>query len=572
MPSVLFVNSGHRVPLGEGKTILDAVRTAQLPLESPCGGLGVCGKCRVRLVREGQANPARNLVNMDKRRLVSAEDLEQGYVLACRALVTGDLELVLPGDQEAENQSLVILDRGESFDYALRPFITKRLEAAGACTAVYGGGELLGREEGDTRGELYGIALDIGTTTLVAELIDLRNGAVLAKDAMLNPQSAYAQDVLSRIHLAASREGGLDLLHQAFLEAFRQLLGNLSASGGVEPRRIYEVVFSGNTTMLHLATGTDPAPLGKYPYLSTIAGGEYRPAGELGIAPFALVYLPPLVSAYVGADICSGILVSRLDQKKGTTLFIDIGTNGEMVLAKDGRLSATSTAAGPAFEGMNISCGMRAAKGAIEGFRINDGTELLDCQVIGGGPARGICGSGLLDIVGELARTGVVGKNGRFAKAEALPPALAERLERRADEAVFVISAEVSVSQKDIRQVQLAKGAIRAGLEALLDRIGTSAGDLDRVEIAGSFGYHLREESLFNIGLLPPGFRGKIRFTGNTSQSGAAAFLLNAEFRETMKDLAGRVEKVELADTGDFERRFVQSLQFPSPEGRSAAG
>jgi uncharacterized 2Fe-2S/4Fe-4S cluster protein (DUF4445 family) len=400
---------------------------------------------------------------------------------------------------------------------------------------------------------IYGIALDIGTTTMVAELYDLTDGKLLASESMLNPQSTYAQDVLSRIQFA-NGENGLAVLYEAFRAAFGALRDSVTNAANVDPGNIYEVVFSGNSAMLHLATNTDPSPLGKYPYLSNIRGGESIQAAGLGISNFGLVYFPPVISAFIGAAITSGVFITKLKEKNGKTLFIDIGTNGEIVMADNGRLVAASTAAGPAFEGMNTVCGMRAAPGAIEQFTMDD-HGAFSYKTIGNCKAAGICGSGLLDIAGELVRTKVIDRTGRFDRSN---PLVKEQNGRPA----FFITDDVFFSLHDVRQVQLAKGAIRAGITALLNTLGIGAGDIDEVLIAGSFGYHLSESSLLNIGLLPPELKGKIRFVGNTSQSGAAAFLLNADFREAIPAVIDGVEKVELAKMPDFEDIFVRSLDF----------
>jgi uncharacterized 2Fe-2S/4Fe-4S cluster protein (DUF4445 family) len=435
--------------------------------------------------------------------------------------------------------------------FFVKPYITKKSD--GKTTHVFGGESLLGTEDGDTTNNIYGIALDIGTTTMVAELYNLTDGKLLACESMLNPQSMYGQDVLSRIQFCKS-ENGLATLHEAFLTAFGTLRDSVTKTAVVDPKHIYEVVFSGNTVMLHLATNTDPTPLGKYPYLSNIKGGESIPATGLGIANFALAYLPPIISSYVGADITSGIFITKLKEKKGKTLFIDIGTNGEIVMADNGRLAASSTAAGPAFEGMNITCGMHAAPGAVEQFTMEENGNFT-YKTIGGGKATGICGSGLLDITGELVRTGIIDKSGRFAKNNPL-------LKEQNGKPVFFITDDVFLTLQDIRQTQLAKGAIRAGITALLNTLGINAGDIDETLIAGSFGYHLSESSLLAIEMLPPELKGKIRFLGNTSQSGAAAFLLNADFRKTIPAIINGVEKIELANTADFENLFVSSLGF----------
>jgi uncharacterized 2Fe-2S/4Fe-4S cluster protein (DUF4445 family) len=341
---------------------------------------------------------------------------------------------------------------------------------------------------------------------------------------------------------------------------------------------VYEVVYSGNTTMLHLAVGVDPEPLGRYPYTPPLTGGCYEPAEKhgLSVSPRGRIYLPPVVSAYVGADITSGILAARLFEAEGTTLFMDVGTNGEMVVARGGRLSATSTAAGPAFEGMNIECGMRAAEGAIEIVEIGeDGAASV--KTIGDAPPVGICGSGLLDAVGELARTGLVGANGRFAKPGAAAADGASGADASAAHAAtptdriekdergklrYRLAEGVVLTQKDVRQVQLAKGAIRAGIDLMLESLGLAVGDVERIQIAGSFGYHIRERSLFHIALLPREFAGEVEFVGNTSRAGAEIFLLHQGYRRKMEEAVSEVRVIELADDANFEKVFVGSLGF----------
>jgi uncharacterized 2Fe-2S/4Fe-4S cluster protein (DUF4445 family) len=495
-------------------------------IESPCNALGTCGKCKVLL------------------RYISQNDFIE--VPACQTKVYGDCEVQVKNYAE-ENRSLKIINTVKTnpngiFNtildkaYAIDPFIK-------------------------TEGPAYGVTVDIGTTTVVSSLADLHTGKELVLDSALNPQSQYAQDVLSRIHHGSKPEG-LETLRRVLIDSLKEMIGGMAQKAGIDRGHIYEVLFSGNTTMLHIACGVDPAPLGHYPYTPVLQGGEHLRVfgnGEsigaaLDIAPGSLVYLPPLISAYVGADITSGILAAGLGEKKGTTVFIDIGTNGEMVIARDGVLAASSSAAGPEIEGMYISCGMRASRGAIESFAINTNGE-ISFEVIGGGTPAGLCGSGLLDIAGELVRTGIIGPNGRFASG-------GERLGEKDGKRVFFINDEVYLAQKDVRQIQLAKGAIRCGIEMLLSRLGLASESVDSVVIAGSFGYHLNEASLLNIGLLPRAFAGKVEFAGNTSLSGGQAMLLNVSFRKQMIALTEKVDKVELADDPDFEKTFIGYLSF----------
>jgi uncharacterized 2Fe-2S/4Fe-4S cluster protein (DUF4445 family) len=480
--------NGNHTAVASGTTILDAARKLDIVLESPCNGNGTCGKCKV---------------------IVNGES-----VLACQTAITVPAEIITES-KEHENKTLQILSGGNSFSYPLKPAFS----------------------------DGYGLVVDIGTTTLVAALIDLSTGKQLDSESRLNPQTVFAQDVLSRISYASEPDGLLrlkgDLLH-----VLNEMVANMCEFAEVSPSSIHEAVYSGNTAMLHLACGIDPAPLGKYPYNVPLECGLSVVDAELDI--IGEIYLPPIISAFVGADITSGILASRLHEQTQTTLFIDIGTNGEMVIANGGTLAATSTAAGPAFEGMNITCGMRAARGAIEKFHINVDDSVTYAVIGGEAEPTGICGSGLLDIAAELVRTGKIGKTGRFADKSKQ----------------YNITEKVFITQNDIRQIQLAKGAIRTGIDALLRELNLSVTDVARVEIAGSFGYHLSESSLLDIKLLPPEFKGKIHFVGNTAQSGGTAFLLNTDFRSEMLDIVSRVRKIELANNDDFQREFIASLNF----------
>jgi uncharacterized 2Fe-2S/4Fe-4S cluster protein (DUF4445 family) len=554
MPDIYFKAQNITVKLPAGTTILQAAKSAGVMIESPCGGVGTCGKCRVLV----ENLTSENVICQGARQL-PAEEKTKKYVLSCQAKVYDDLT-VITQSTEAPNKTLKILSEGHSFSYELRNYITKRFD--GEKTLIYGGDEVLGVESGDTTSFAYGLVIDIGTTTLVAALIDLLTGKELASVSALNPQSLHAQDVLTRIHFAAEEEG-LQLLYNEVTDEINRLIDSLVEKTQINREHIYEVIYSANTAMLHLACKINPASLGQFPYASAITGGGHIPAAMLQISRFGIIYLPPVISAYVGPDITSGVLASQLYKKEGITLFIDIGTNGEMVLAKDGLLSAASTAAGPAFEGMNITYGMRAENGAVETFQITENDE-IETHVIGDIPAAGICGSGLLDIAAELVRVGIIGKNGSFVPPQAgnYSDKLKSRMVQRDGNPCFQVAQDVFFTQQDIRQVQLAKGAIRAGIEVLLQRQEIKAEDVNTVEIAGSFGYHLRQNSLLEIGLLPKEFAGKIKFVGNTSQAGGKALLLNTQLRRTMNALVKEIVSVELADDPSFESTFVKALSF----------
>ncbi|MEI6205436.1 MAG: ASKHA domain-containing protein [Desulfuromonadales bacterium] len=554
MPVVTFESENRSIEVQNGITILEASRRAGVLIEAPCNGAGHCCKCLVRLPVDDLANL---VVHMD----APHEGGGDGTVLACHAEIYGDVAVEVLRIRE---EGLRVVSAGSAAKVTADPYIEKHYDVAADQTKITAGDQVLSIEAGDTRTTLIGLVVDIGTTTLVAALVDLNSGQALVNSSSLNPQSLHAQDVLSRIRFAASPDG-LKVLQRDVIAEINRLIDELTEISGIGQSDIHEAVLSGNTCMLHLLAGVDPAPLGKHPFLPTVRGGDHLPAAEIGlnISSTGLVYLPPVISAYVGADISSGILATDLAALSGTTLFIDIGTNGELVLANNGRLIASATAAGPAFEGMNISFGMRAAVGAIERADISS-SGTLDIGVIGGADPTGICGSGLMDLVAELLEHGLIGRSGRLSVSKASKAAeeLSARITRIDGGSAFHIHNHVLLSQKDIRQVQLAKGAIRAGIELLLQEAGVLAADLDRVLIAGSFGYHLRERSLLTLGLLPPEAAGKVSFVGNTSRSGAEMLLLNQHTRNRLKKLVEDVDVVDLAGNPHFERVFIQAMGF----------
>jgi uncharacterized 2Fe-2S/4Fe-4S cluster protein (DUF4445 family) len=544
MVKVNFVTNNKCVMVEKGTTILEAARKIGVLIESPCNAVGVCGKCKVKVV-----SGIENIIQYGEHHL-SEDEKAQGVVLSCQAKVMADVDIEVISKNS--NKTLKILNHGQSCNIEYDK------------TYVYAGQQLIGEEDGDTTTLNFGVVVDIGTTTLVTSLVNINNGEELYSVSALNPQSIHAQDVLSRIKFA-SDEKGLKIMYSGIIEEINSLLAQITKETRIDKKYIYEIIFSGNTCMIHLASNVNPYSLGKYPYTPKLRGGSYLGAKDhkLNISEMGLIYLPPIISAYVGADITSGVLATSLQYRKGTTLFVDIGTNGEMVIAKDGKLSATSTAAGPAFEGMNITYGMRAQNGAIEYFNIEEDGS-IEIKTIGDKKAVGICGSGLLDIVGELVLNKVIGKNGKFVSPENsdLSEILQKRFVKLDGKTAFEIAEGVFLTQKDIRQVQLAKGAVRSGIEFLMRSKEVDADKVNKIQIAGSFGYHLRAKSLINIGLLPKEFEGKIEFVGNTSKSGGHAFLVNKNYRTEMENIVKEVEVVELSKGEDFDKIFVKCLFF----------
>ena len=545
---IRFLPGPVRVEVREGTTLLAAARQSGFAIEAPCDGAGICGKCKV-LIRADEQSALYPGVD------AQFDEVHQAFsILACDARVRGPLTVTLP---YADESGLAIVDHGRSGARTLSPHI--RIERSPSACQVFAGTDLIDTYAVDSKVANLGIAVDIGTTTLVVALIDLETGKELTVASALNPQATYGHDVLSRIRFG-SEPDGLRTLQRVLVFRLNELIAGVCVRAGAEPGHIHEAVLSGNTCMLHLALGEDPSPLGRAPFTPRFEGGHYVRCAELGlaIAAHASAYVPPVVSGFVGADITAGILATDLHRAGETSLLLDIGTNGEMVLAHQGGLWSTSTAAGPAFEGVNIECGMRAAAGAIDAvFAAEDGS--LSLRTISDASPMGICGSGLIELVHHLIATGAISPSGRF---DLKVPAPLGSWEDNAGRRRLRLVGEVSLTQKDVRQVQLAKAAIRAGLESLLDRAGITEREVHRVLVAGSFGYHLRAASLTGTGLLPSALAAKMETAGNTSKAGAATLLTHAPSRLELETVARTVRGIDLADDPAFGKRFVDHMAF----------
>ena len=377
------------------------------------------------------------------------------------------------------------------------------------------------------------LAIDVGTTGVSARLIDLERKEVMGRYSGLNYQTEYGADVLSRI--TYSIENGTSELQKAIIKQIKDIKRE---TGGAD-----RIAVTGNTTMQHLIYGEDPRSLAVSPYRPVFIGEK-----SFHIDGIKTTLLPS-ASSYVGADIVSGVAAVGLEERNNT-LFIDIGTNGEMVVSMGGRLYGTSTAAGPAFEGMNIQCGMRAGEGAIESFEIG---EQFTIKTIGELPPKGICGSGLMDIMSEFVKHRIVLKSGKFN------PRMSPELKERLRDKKFYITEDIYISQGDIRQIQLAKGAIAAGVRLLLSRAGREISDIEEVIIAGSFGYHLNPESILRIGMIPD-YSGRLSFAGNTSLLGCVGYLTNEEMKRRIGEI--KIDVIELSKSAEFQDVFVKELQF----------
>ncbi len=618
-----FTPADRSYAVPPGVTVFDAGSWNGIAIDSTCGGHGTCKKCKVQIT-DGFV-PASRL----DARAFTPEQLAGGWRLACRAAAAGDLSVYVPPLATRPKAATVGVGR----QVILRPAVQKRYveldeptladqrpdllrltdaiddlevrpalhllrrlprvlrDAGFAVTAVVVDDVLIDVEPGDTTASRHAIAFDLGTTTVVATLLDLGTGTPVAVASMLNAQQPYGGDVITRISATMLDPTSLGRLQALAAETLDTLVGEVCAEAGVDRGTVYEVAVAGNATMTALLLGVDPEPLGVAPFVQTTDAFAGIDAADLGITvhPAAPAMLFPALGAYVGGDIVAGMLASGIDRDKRLRLFIDVGTNCEIVLTDGSTILATAAPAGPAFEGGAIRCGMRAAPGAVEVVRI--GTDDVEVQVIaadddpaGAEPApRGLCGSGLVDAVAELVRVGLLDASGRFVPdpvAAEQHPGLADRLTRVGEERVFVLSwlgppgdvaQSVYVSQRDIRELQFAKAAIATGWSLLCEELGVPPEDLQQVLLAGSFGSYLAPGNAVRIGLVPRLPVLRIVSAGNVAGEGAKMSLLSLPERAGAAALLREVRYVELSDRTDFNDRFVDQLAFPAESPVSGA-
>jgi uncharacterized 2Fe-2S/4Fe-4S cluster protein (DUF4445 family) len=595
-----------RVP--PGVTVFDSASWNGIAIDSTCGGHGTCHKCKVRV--EGGSQVTRHDV-----RTFSPDQIKAGWRLACLVQATRDLEVEVPPLTTRPKAATVGVGR----QVILRPALQKRYveldeptlsdqrtdlvrltdaitdleltadlpllrrlasvlrQADFKVTAVIVDEALIDVEPGDTTAERYAIAFDLGTTTVVATLLDLGTGTPVAVASMLNKQQPFGADVITRISATMMDPDMMGRLQTAAGATLAELAEQVCKEGEVDPATVYEVAVAGNATMTALLLGIDPEPLGVAPFVMSTNHPPVVLASELGLDlhPQARAALFPALGAYVGGDIVAGMLATGMDRDKRTRLFIDVGTNCEIVLSDGDTILSTAAPAGPAFEGGAIRCGMRAADGAIETVHLDDDPATgVTLGVIGDVDPKGLCGSGLVDIVSEMVRVGLLDATGRFVpdeQAAELVPSLAPRLTRIGEERVFVLHREredtppaesVYLSQRDVRELQFAKAAISTGWSLLLDELGLEHDDVQQVLLAGSFGSYLSPAAAVRIGLVPQLPVLRIVAAGNVAGEGAKMVLLSVRERAGATALLEEVKYVELSDRPDFNDAFVDQLGF----------
>lgn len=545
--SIAFEPAHKRVTFTGNKTVLEIASENGVPIDQPCRGNGTCGKCKITVA------PSTDPSIQEKQLLTHAE-LNANIRLACQTQALDNMCICLENSEAARIQTLGIAEQVPESD--IMPEVTAD--------------NVKEKFDADANGGIYGIALDIGTTTLAASLVNLQTGATEAVAAGLNPQTAYGDDVISRISYAAKSLENLLRLQACVIDAVNGLIAELLEKSAVDPLRIFHFIAAGNATMEHLFVGEDVSSIGVAPFAPKFYKIPRKRAAELAlqINPAAYVDLMPNISGHVGGDVTAGIYFTGLYRQEAQSLLIDLGTNSEMALGGSNGILACSAAAGPAFEGARIHRGMRAEPGAIDEVRIReDGT--IEIATINGRQPRGFCGSGLIDLVAALREAEIIEASGAFAKKDIDSDRfrrLNERI-RKSDFGREIVIAEgehgpITLTQRDIREVQLAKGAIASGIEMLLAKQALTPDEIDSVYLAGAFGNYLDKNSATRLGILPKVDASKIIAAGNTAGKGCIKALLSNDCWEEIDAFLKSTTHLELAASGHFQERFVANMAF----------
>jgi uncharacterized 2Fe-2S/4Fe-4S cluster protein (DUF4445 family) len=521
-------NHIKQIECGEGESLLDAMRRQGIPYYSDCGGRGSCGKCKVR-IRSGKADPG-----PEDNKKISEKERSEGYRLACRVYPKAELDIELA--EYGEGLEVIT-------DVKIPQYVTAN----------------------QSMEESYAVAIDLGTTTLAFQAVNCQTGEIMASYSLMNPQRRLGADVVSR--MKASSDGSRKELKQLIHEALIEGIDNLRKIASLPGAKLRHISIAGNTTMVHLLMGYSCETLGSYPFQPVHIGKleesyteffreelERRRSREVtnecDLPVERKVTVLPGISAFVGSDIVAGLTLCGFDKRKEISLFLDLGTNGELAIGNRDRLLVTSTAAGPAFEGGNISIGMGSVPGAVSKLFIEDG--ILRLETIGGQKPIGICGTGVIELCSELLKNGIMDGTGLlredyFDAGFPIAPKDGEQLR-------FL--------QRDIRELQLAKAAIRAGIELLIRRYGVTYENIDRVYLAGGFGFVLPVEKAVHIGLLPEELKDKIVAVGNSSLAGAVRYTLDPEFPARTEKLAAMAQEIHIANEEEFQEQYIRYMNF----------
>lgn len=603
----LRLSSGKTLSIEKNEDLLKALKRQGVYLAASCGGKGTCGKCKVKVI-EGSFD----IVSAGK---LDKKDREKGYVLACQTMPKGDLLIEIPeesrlvvGDKIAVSRSRDLFELFQSFNVPISPMVKqlcldippptihdnisdlerlkRSLEEKGLKTMRFSHrfvsglsrilrksnwrvllgytdeGEVLYIEDSETFRGRYGLAIDIGTTTVVIYLVDLVDGRLLDVGSTYNSQIRYGDDVITRIIYATER-GGLDELREAIVSDINDLISPILERQGINRNDIESVIIAGNTTMSHIFWALDPAYIREEPYIPTVNFFPLWKAGtaRININPQATVYTVPCVASYVGGDIVAGVLASRMHKNPEIALFMDIGTNGEIAIGNNEWLMTAACSAGPCFEGSGIKNGMRATEGAIESLSINRVTLEPEITVIGNSRPLGICGSGMIDAISEMFLTGIIDQKGKLVESKSRRVRIGEEGKE------FLIyegkDKEIVLTEVDIENILRAKAAIYAGVTLLLKEAGFELDVIEKVYIAGGFGNYLNVDKAIILGMLPDLPKERFVFLGNTSITGAYLCLLSDKLRREAEEIASKMTYIELSVSRGFMDEYVSALFLP---------
>ena len=606
----MFPRYGKNAQLSDGNNILDAAKDVDIEISAVCGGRGLCGKCRI-VVKEGSQylGAVSHLETMS----LSKEELAAGYRLACCALGKGEGATLVevPPESRVEQQRLLVagIETTVTRNPSVKKFLVglsgsslenvkpdieillASLVQLGLPTSLRIGHDALTRlptairkgdwsvtvtledreiicvEPGDTTKSTYGIAVDVGSTKVAAYLLDLNDGKVVATASTPNPQIAFGEDIISRVFYASESEKNLKQLQGVVIAGINKLLLETCESAGINVAEVYDAVLVGNTVMHHIFLGISPRFVAMSPYPPAISSSVSVRAKDIGlkINPAAYVYVPPNVAGFVGADAVADVLATELYKSKSLSIMIDVGTNTEIVLGNDQRTISCSAASGPAFEGGHIEFGMRAEPGAIENVYIDPTNLEPGLKTVGDARPRGICGSGIVDAVAAMLKSGIINKFG------VINTKLNSRRIRTVPVRQYILSwkeendlgHDIAVTQLDVQEIQLAKAAIYAGATILMKHLHVEPREIQKVFLAGAFGTYVDPQSAVIVGMYPDVPLERVQFVGNAAGSGARMALLSKEVRETSDQIAQRIDYVELAADPSFQREFTEAMQLP---------
>jgi len=607
--TVIFEPIGRRIKVPRGISILEAAKKAGIGIRSECGGVGLCGKCKVIITDRETVSK----ITETEKKYLSETEIELGYRLACCTKIIGETTVFIPSESRlgprkiqatgferkvelnpAVKKFSIVLTKPTLSD--IRPDVERLLstlrllhDTAGqldldymlfgklpeilrnsnwnVTVAIWNNRKIIAIEPGNTSDKIFGVAIDIGTSKIVGHLVDLATGSTLCVESLENPQVMYGEDIITRISFASSSNDNLEILQKLVLEGVNKVIDNACSKAGVSKSQIYEIVIVGNTAMHHIFLGIQPRYLALSPFIPAVRREVNVKARELGIDvnQGAIITVLPIIAGFVGADAVADILATGIHCSKKLSLLMDIGTNTEIILGNSEDMISCSCASGPAFEGAQIKYGMKAVEGAIEKVRICSDYE-VEYETIGAVKPYGICGSAMIDIVAELFKHGIINRRGRFDSKIDTP-----RLRKRNKTLEFVIAwknetamgKEITITQKDINEILLAKAAIYAGCTILMREKRVKEADIEKLLIAGAFGKYLNPENAKIIGLIPDVAIDKIEFVGNSAVTGAKMTLLSVEARKETEEISRKTRYLELAANPDFKKEFINSIYIP---------